>query len=116
MAETKEVLTVVQEFRRPPGTYRLQDVLVEYQLTRPSAAAEHLAALLSPLDGHAALLETLRAYMRCGGNRRATASRLHLHPNSVDYRVHQLTGLDPAGLEDTQRIAAALAARRTMAR
>ncbi|WP_344868755.1 PucR family transcriptional regulator [Amycolatopsis ultiminotia] len=119
VAETREVLTVVQEFRHPPGTYRLQDVLVEYQLTRPSAATEHLAALLAPLDGHPALLETLQTFMRGGGNRRATATRLHLHPNSVDYRlhrVHQLTGLDPTELEDTQRIAAALAARRAVPR
>jgi hypothetical protein len=119
VTETSEVLTVAQEFRRPPGTYRLQDVLVEYQLTRPSAATEHLAALLDPLDDHPALLETLQIFMRSGGNRRATATRLHLHQNSIDYRlrrVHQLTGLDPTELKGTQNIAASLAARRACAR
>ncbi len=115
VTETSEVLTVVQEFRRPAGTYRLQDVLIEYQLTRPSAATDHLTALLAPLDDHPALLETLQTFMRSEGNRRATATHLHLHPNSVDYRlrrVHQLTGLDPTELTGTQYIAASLAARR----
>ncbi|MDI5967772.1 helix-turn-helix domain-containing protein [Streptomyces sp. SL13] len=81
----------------------------------PSAATAHLAGLLAPLDDNPVLLTTLRTFMHNHCNRRATASRLHIHPNSVDYRlrrVHQLTGLDPTEPDGTQRIAAALAARR----
>lgn len=112
--ETGEVLDVVRAFQRPPGTYRLADVLLEYQLTRPSAATDGLAAILAPMDDSPLLLETLRTFLSCGNNRRATATRLHVHPNSVDYRlrrVKELTGLDPTTPEGTQRIAAALAAR-----
>ncbi|MBB5083251.1 PucR family transcriptional regulator [Nonomuraea endophytica] len=114
MRQTREVLDVVGWFGRGPGLYRLTDVLLEYQLTRPTAASRELAALLDPLDAHPELLRTLEAHLRHGRSRRATAEALHLHPNTVDYRLRRvaaLTGLDPAGDAHVQRVGAALAAR-----
>ncbi|WP_416981038.1 PucR family transcriptional regulator [Streptomyces sp. T028] len=112
---TRQVLEVVRAFERPPGLYRLPDVTLEYQLTRPGAGRDALAALLSPLDGHPELLHTLETHLAHRLDRRGTATALHVHPNTVDYRVRRiahLTGLHPSDPLDTQRLAAAVAARR----
>ncbi len=109
-----EVLEVARAFGRPPGLHRLDDVLLEYQLTRPTQARARLAALLEPLADTGELLTTLRTHLGGGLNRRHTASTLHLHPNTVDYRLRRiavLTGLDPTHPADILRITAALAAR-----
>ncbi|MEU0792148.1 helix-turn-helix domain-containing protein [Amycolatopsis sp. NPDC005961] len=112
---TGEVLDVLRWFGRPPGLYRLDDVLVEYQLTRPGEARDRLAAVLAPLDAHPELVETLSTYLELDTNRRRTAARLHVHPNTVDYRlrrVRDLTDIDPLHPAGLPRIIAALAARR----
>ncbi|MFI8461397.1 PucR family transcriptional regulator [Kitasatospora sp. NPDC085464] len=109
-----EVLDIARAFGRPPGLHLLDDVLLEYQLTRPSRARARLAALLEPLADGGELLTTLRTHLAGGLNRRHTASALHLHPNTVDYRLRRiavLTGLDPARPADVLRITAAMAAR-----
>jgi len=114
-AQTGEVLDVLRWFGRPPGLYRLDDVLVEYQLTRPGAARDRLAAALDPLEAHPELAETLAAYLALDTNRRRTAARLHVHPNTVDYRlrrIRDLTGIDPLHPAGLPRIIAASAARR----
>ncbi|MGW7447217.1 PucR family transcriptional regulator [Kitasatospora sp. NPDC054795] len=109
-----EVLDVARAFGRPPGLHRLDDILLEYQLTRPGQARSRLAALLEPLADSGELLITLRTHLAGGLNRRHTASALHLHPNTVDYRLRRiaaLTGLDPTRPADVPRITAAIAAR-----
>nr|WP_240973499.1 helix-turn-helix domain-containing protein [Nonomuraea sp. FMUSA5-5] len=111
----EEVLEVVRVFEQPPGGYRLADVLLEYQLTRSSQATALLAGLLDPLLDNPDLLRTLTAYLDTGLDRRRTAELLHVHPNTVDYRLRRvvvLTGLDPMDPAHLQRIGAALAARR----
>ncbi|WP_328611673.1 helix-turn-helix domain-containing protein [Amycolatopsis sp. NBC_00345] len=111
---TAEVLDVVGWFGREPGLYRVDDLLVEYQLTRPGPARDRLAALLEPLDAHPVLLATLECYLAQQVNRRRTAAVLHVHPNTVDYRlrrVHQLTGIDPLQPTGLPRVIAAVAAR-----
>ncbi len=116
--QTADVLDVLRWFGREPGLYRLDDVLVEYQLTRPGAARDRLAAVLGPLDAHPELVETLETYLVLDANRRRTATRLHVHPNTVDYRlrrVRDLTGVDPLHPAGLPRVIAALAARRASA-
>lgn len=113
--QAAEILELVVALGKPPGLYQLTDVLLEYQLTRPSAAREELAGLLGPLERHPNLLSTVETYLRLGLDRRRTAATLHLHPNTVDYRVRRsvaLTGLDPANPQQLQRIGAALVIRR----
>ncbi|WP_018349702.1 PucR family transcriptional regulator [Longispora albida] len=108
----RELLAVARTFGRAPGLYQLTDLLLEYQLTRPSAARDQLAGLLDPLDPE--LLGTLRVYVATGLNRQRAARQLHLHPNTVDYRLRKvaaLTGLDATRPAELPRIAAALAAR-----
>ncbi|MEV6713120.1 helix-turn-helix domain-containing protein [Lentzea sp. NPDC051208] len=105
----REVLDVA--VRSGPGLYRLTDVLLEYQLSRPSAALGPLAEIVAPLTEE--LVQTLEVYLR-RGSRRPAATELHVHPNTVDYRlrrVAELTGLDPTRIEHVTLLTAALAAR-----
>jgi DNA-binding PucR family transcriptional regulator len=93
----------------------LRDVLLDYQLSRPSDAQEHLAALLEPLDAFPDLLRTLEAYLGQDLDRRRTAAELHVHPNTLDYRLKrivELTGLEPATTCGLQLLAGAVAVRR----
>ncbi len=109
-----EITELVLRTGRPAGLYRLRDVLLDYQLSRPSAALTGLADILAPLDHKPELLRTLETHLRHGLDRRATAAALHIHPNTVDYRVRridELTGLSPARHLDIPQLSAALIAR-----
>ncbi|MGI5175693.1 PucR family transcriptional regulator [Dactylosporangium sp. CA-152071] len=112
-AEAREVMDLVTRIGRTSGVYRLDDVLVEYQLSRPGPGLQRLAAKLDPLRGHPYLLDTLRSFVTHGHNRRQTALDLHIHRNTLDYRLHRITtmtGLDPAVPEHARLLDAALTA------
>ena len=91
--QAHELLELVRALGRPPGLYNIADVAVEYQLTRPGPAREHLAAALSPLVPYPELLETLRAYVDSGLDRKSTAVRLAIHANSLSHRVRRIERL-----------------------
>ncbi|MFJ5229515.1 PucR family transcriptional regulator [Kitasatospora sp. NPDC088391] len=113
-----EVRRVAEATGRGPGAHLLDDVLLEYQLSRPGPARDALAALLTPLTGRPELLDTLRAFLACGLDRRRTAARLQVHPNTVDYRLRRaadLTALDAVRGPDLLTLRAALAAHDTAA-
>lgn len=113
-AEAGRVLDLVRRLGRPPGFYRLDDVLLEHQLARPGEALHRLAAKLDPLDPHPYLLETLRVFTDHGHNRRRAALTLHIHRNTLDYRLQRvgaLTGLDVAVPAQARLLQAALTAR-----
>ena len=98
-----------------PGLYELRDVLLDYQLSRPSHAQPQLAALIAPLDRFPDLMHTLEVYLLHDLDRRRTAAALHVHPNTLDYRlkrVVELTGLEPSTTVGLQLLAAAVAVRR----
>jgi hypothetical protein len=116
VAQNTEIVELVARTGRPPGLYRLSDVLLDYQLSRPGEALIALACLLRPLESKPELLQTLETYLREDLDRRLTAAALHVHPNTVDYRVRRITqliGLSPARAADLPRINAALVARRS---
>ncbi|MEU7581901.1 helix-turn-helix domain-containing protein [Streptomyces sp. NPDC041068] len=107
----EEVVRVARACGRPAGPHRLDDVLLEYHLSRPSAGSERIAELLEPVAERPELTETLRAYLALRQDRRATARRLSLHPNTVDNRlarVSSLTGLDLTSSHGTALALAAL--------
>ncbi|MFI0169644.1 helix-turn-helix domain-containing protein [Streptomyces sp. NPDC017095] len=109
----REVRRVAAASERSPGLYRLPDVLLEYQLMRPGPAREALARLMQPLTTRPELLDTVRAYLRCGLSRRDTARALCVHPNTVDYRLRraaEITGLDVTHGADALRVRAAISA------
>jgi hypothetical protein len=117
VAHTAEIVDLVRATGRPPGLYRLEDVLLDYQLSRPSAALPALAARLEPLAGKPELLTTLQTYLNLDRERRMTATALHVHPNTVDYRlrrISELTGLSAHRTEDLGELHASLVARQAL--
>ena len=114
-AEAGEVLRLATELGRPPGLYELDDVLVEYLVTRPSDAAVRLATVLTALDHGPELVETLQGYFDADLDRRSAAAALNIHPNTLDYRlkrISELTGLSVGSSRGLQVLGAALVARR----
>ncbi|MFB7721620.1 PucR family transcriptional regulator [Nocardia sp. NPDC056100] len=117
-ADLPESSTQITEFGvlarklgRPTGAYRLDDLMLEYQLTRPGPARDRLASRITPLIEHPHLLETLEIHIRYGWDRKSAAAAMHLHPNSFSYRLRriaELTGFDPADPYDSRMLAAAL--------
>lgn len=109
-----EILRLVRGLGRPPGIYALEDVLLEYHLTRPNESSARLGTLLDPLAERPDLLHTVRVFLEEGYDRRRTAGRLGLHPNTVDNRlarVTELTGLNPATPRGVALLLTALALR-----
>lgn len=108
----REVLDIARRGGRTSGVVTLDDVLLRYQLTRPSAATARLARRLAPLRDQPEVLRTLRHFVLDDElNRRRTARRLGVHPNTVDYRlkrVQALTGLDTSRPADVQHLMAGL--------
>ncbi len=106
-----EVVRVARASGRPPGLHRLDEVLLEFHLSRRDESSGLIAALLDPIDGRPDLVETLRTYLKYQQDRRGTAKRLGLHPNTVDNRlarIADLTGLDLASPRGTALALAAL--------
>jgi hypothetical protein len=74
----------------------------------PRLVADLLRDRLAPLDGLAAgargrLTTTLRAWLAEQGRLQATAERLHVHPQTVRYRLGRLRELLGGALEDPDR-------------
>jgi hypothetical protein len=114
-AQAQDIVRLARMLDKAPGAYLLRDVLLEYQLTRPSDAQDELARLIEPLDRNPDLPRTLAAYLDQDLDRKRTATMLHVHPNTLDYRLRriiELTGLDPTTAHGLQLLGAALAARR----
>ena len=113
--QAHDIVRLARQIGHPEGAYLLRDVLLEYQLTRPSDAHAALRELLDPLDRNPDLQHTLEVYLANDLDRRHTATALHVHPNTLDYRLRrivELTGLDPSTSRGLQLLGAALAARR----
>lgn len=113
--QAHELLETAMSLRITPGLYRISELGLYFQLTRPGPARDALHALLDPLEGHPDLLQTLAAYVDNDFNRRRTAGELHVHPNTLDYRlkrVHRMTGCDPATASGLWRLRSAMVVRR----
>lgn len=112
--QAHELLDMVQRLECVPGLYRFDDMALEYQLTRPGPGREYLGSLLEPLDDHPELLETLQRHISNNLNRQRTARLMHIHTNTIDYRlkrVAQLTGFDPTQPSGLWYLRSALVAR-----
>jgi hypothetical protein len=100
------------------GAVESESFVLELLLARaPDLAARLSERVLGPLEAYAerrssGLLETLEAFLACGLDRRRTAQQLHVHPNTLDYRLRrigELTGLDPGRPRDLVLLELALA-------
>ncbi|MFJ9367068.1 PucR family transcriptional regulator [Nocardia sp. NPDC101769] len=93
--EADKILHLVRALNRPPGIYRLADVSVAYQLSRPGPGVERLLESLAPVLSHPELLETLQIYLDCDLDRQRTARTLAVHPNTVNNRLNRLAEISP---------------------
>ncbi|GEM35231.1 helix-turn-helix domain-containing protein [Nocardia neocaledoniensis] len=112
--QAHELLDMVQRLEVTSGLYRFDELALEYQLTRPGPGREFLGSLLDPLDQYPELLETLQRHIANNLNRQRTARVLHVHTNTVDYRlkrIGQLTGFDPTQPSGLWYLRSALVAR-----
>ncbi|MCC3317137.1 PucR family transcriptional regulator [Nocardia africana] len=113
--QAAEVAQLARMSGRPTGVYRLDDLLLEYQLTRPGVARDRLAERIEPLHRAPHLMETLDAHLRHGSDRKAAAAEIHVHPNTFSYRLRrigELTGADPSDPNGSRLLSAALVAHR----
>jgi hypothetical protein len=103
------------------GAVEVDGFLLELLLARSPDLANRIAGrVLGPLEAYAErrssdLLETLEAFLGCDLDRRKTAQQLHVHPNTLDYRLRriaELTGLDPGRPRDLAQLELALARRK----
>ena len=103
------------------GPIEVDAFVLELLLARAPDLGLRLAdRVLGPLESYAerrssGLLETLEAFLECELDRRATAQRLHVHPNTLDYRLRriaELTTLDAGRPHDLALLELALAQRK----
>lgn len=109
--QAADIAELAQRLGRPPGAYVLDDVLLEYQLCRPGPGRKRLARVMDRLAEHPDLLHTLRTFINSDHNRHRTADELHLHRNTLNYRlrrVTELTGYNPADPTDIRLLSASL--------
>jgi hypothetical protein len=120
LADLRLLIDVARRADRE-GDLRLEEFLPELLLAR----SPHLAAMLEervfgPLEsaaekGGADLLTTLEAFLEAALDRRAAADALHVHPNTLDYRlrrIEELTGLLFADPDAVMMMALAIRRRR----
>lgn len=97
------------------GVHEIGALALEIQVTRPGPARDALAKMLNPLDDQPDLLDTLAAYVVADGRRSEVAQELHVHPNTLDYRLHRvrdLIGVDVTKTQASHLVRSALIVRR----
>jgi PucR C-terminal helix-turn-helix domain len=88
------------------GLLRVDDHLTDLLLYQGGALVDRMAARrLAPFDAltpkaQARMRETALAYVQNGGNAVQMAQALHLHPQTIRYRISQLRDLLGDGLDD----------------
>jgi hypothetical protein len=88
LREAISALRVALVLNRP--VVRFVDVVPEVLLQEnPLSARTMVQAVLGPID-HGDLIETLQAYVSSGLSIRTTARRLHVHENTVSYRIKRV--------------------------
>jgi hypothetical protein len=80
----------------------------------PVGLARCQTALLGPLRAHPALLHTLRVWLQSNRSISATAARVHLHRQSVIYRMRRVSELLGVSLDDAEALWRLEAAVRTL--
>ncbi|MFD5208632.1 PucR family transcriptional regulator [Streptomyces anulatus] len=105
-----DIVRIARACGRPPGLHLMDDVLLEYHLSQHNESSDRIAALLSPIEDRPDLIDTLRTHLEHRHDRRATAHRLGLHPNTVDNRLARITELTGLEIASPRGNALALAA------
>ncbi|WP_194820488.1 CdaR family transcriptional regulator [Nocardia sp. XZ_19_385] len=109
--QVHELVDIVHRLGGESRVYRPHELAFEYQLTRPGPARDYLSSVLDSLEAHPDLLLTLEVHMATNMQRNLSARKLHVHANTVDYRlkrIGEITGFDPTDLTGLCHLRAAL--------
>ncbi|MGU7779048.1 PucR family transcriptional regulator [Burkholderia sp. PU8-34] len=77
------------------------EIAVEESIRGTKRALSYLVSLVEQLAGEPDLLDTLRTYFDQLQRRKATASVLGIHPNTLNYRLERIENILGARLDDT---------------
>jgi len=113
----EEVIMLAERARRSGATGRLdaEDHLLEILIERaPPVTSRMRARVLDPLaqEDHGDLARTLRTLVECRLDRTAASAALHVHRNTLAYRIkriQEITGLDLGSPRDLACVYVALA-------
>ncbi|GGU31393.1 PucR family transcriptional regulator [Lentzea flava] len=114
--EVDEIDALVASLGRPPGVYRIDDMLFESAVIRTPEARDELGRVVAPLLANPVLVETVLALLEADGNRAEAVKKLFIHRSTIDYRlwqIEQLTGLSPVNPRDLAVLGTAIALSRT---
>ncbi len=85
--------------------HRYSDIVLDDAVGRSDNAARFFDSLVECLAQEPNLLETLAAYFAHRQHRKATAAALHVHPNTLDYRLARVEAVLGAKLDDAGWVA-----------
>ena len=100
--EALRVLHLLRLFRSPKGVYSTVETELFLPLLEGGKCLEAARRLLGPLIEYEAsnasgLLETLLTFALCDRDHKETSQRLHLHRNTLRYRLSKIERLLPEG-------------------
>lgn len=121
LEQARSLLGLALEAGHPPGRVHTRDFLVDLVLRESAGAAgllrEHVLGVLEQSEPMRRLdaIVTLQAYVDTSLDRRQTAERLGVHPNTFDHRLSRIAeaiGVDPRSPDGLVLIVLALRTRR----
>jgi DNA-binding PucR family transcriptional regulator len=101
--EVDEIDALVASLGRPPGVYRIDDMLFESAVMETPEVRDELGRVVAPLLANPVLVDTVLALLEADGNRAVAVKKLFIHRSTIDYRlwqIEQLTGLSPVNPRD----------------
>ncbi|XSG77231.1 PucR family transcriptional regulator [Herpetosiphon llansteffanensis] len=104
-AEAEMIIQIGSRFQLPAHAWTLEKLgLFAFLGSADRAIQTYVARLiLAPLIAEPDLLLTLRSFIRLNGHSNEIASDVHIHRNTLSYRLHkmqELTGYNPYNLSD----------------
>ncbi|MDT7786984.1 MAG: hypothetical protein QOF58_5403 [Pseudonocardiales bacterium] len=114
--EVDEIDALVSSLGRPPGVYRIDDMLFENAVLETPEVRDELGKVVAPLLANPVLVETVLALLEADGNRAVAVKKLFIHRSTIDYRlwqIEQLTGLSPVNPRDLALLGTAIGLSRT---
>ncbi|WP_414859307.1 CdaR family transcriptional regulator [Paenibacillus haidiansis] len=97
--QAKSAMSVLLALRPPVQVVYYEEVDFLVKLSRANLSDN--AGIIGKLEDSADLLDTLRTFINNNGSISFTADQLHIHRNTLQYRlkrIHTLTGKDPRNL------------------
>lgn len=116
--EVDEIDALVTSLGRPPGVYRIDDMLFESAVLDTPEVRDELDKVVAPLLANPVLVQTVLALLEADGNRAVAVRKLFIHRSTIDYRlwqIEQLTGLSPGNPRDLALLGTAIGLSRTNA-